>query len=456
MSNRTLLFVPVALICFAAISACAPDNTDGIVGRLDGGAGDGSATLGDGGGGGNSDALMECAKETQKATQLPLDIYLMVDTSGSMNGRTGGGASSDPTKWEAVKSAISSFIGDPASAGIGVGLQYFPLIKPGVAASTCSNDAACGAESPCINNKACQQNGPLKFCQSNADCGGANCAPVGACNLINAACFNGGDCLIGGCSLYALSYCSGRDLCAPSDYDAPAVMISPLPAGAAAINTSLMARMPDGLTPTGPALQGAINQASAYATANPGHTVVTVLATDGFPTECSPLEVPAIAAVATAGAAASPSVKTFVIGVFGQSEATTATANLNQIAAAGGTSTAFVIDSSANVATAFLAALNQIRGNAVSCDFVIPQVPGQTIDYSRVNVIFKTDPASSGETFVSVPSAGDCGMTGGKGWYYDDPNVPTKVLLCPETCQSVSNAAEGRVDVVFGCSTVVL
>ncbi|MBM4363437.1 MAG: hypothetical protein FJ104_12205 [Deltaproteobacteria bacterium] len=40
------------------------------------------------------------------------------------------------------------------------------------------------------------------------------------------------------------------------------------------------------------------------------------------------------------------------------------------------------------------------------------------------------------------------------GWHYDDPIAPTKVLVCPQTCERVQAATGSQIDVVFGCATV--
>ncbi len=76
----------------------------------------------DGGGGGGGDAGA-CAATKETAKLVPLDIYVMMDQSGSMSETTSSGS----TKWAAIKTAISSFLGDPSSAGIGVGIGYFPI-----------------------------------------------------------------------------------------------------------------------------------------------------------------------------------------------------------------------------------------------------------------------------------------------------------------------------------------
>lgn len=400
--------------------------------------------------------LVACATDTQKATLKPLDIYLMVDSSGSMTELTGGASS--PSKWAAVSAAINAFASDPTSSGIGIALQFFPIIAPGSTPMACASDASCGAFAPCINNKACAQNGAIKFCSANPDCpSGVTCAPVGTCSKNSTlACFSNGGPGCGSCNFYTLSYCSGRDSCTATAYQAPAVAFGTLPAAAASISSALSAHMPDGFTPTAPALRGAVDAATAQAAANPGHVVVAVLATDGFPTECTPQDIPSIAAIASSGTSAMPAIKTFVIGVFSTAEQAQATTNLNQIAAAAGTSNAFVISTTSNVSTAFQTALNQIRGASLPCDYALPVPASGTPDYEQVNVQF-----TNGATSKIVPGTSGLGacdpMLG--GWYYDiDPKagIPTRVVLCPKSCDVVKADASGQIDIVQGCATVIL
>jgi hypothetical protein len=182
---------------------------------------------------------------------------------------------------------------------------------------------------------------------------------------------------------------------------------------------------------------------------------VAVLATDGLPTECD-TNIANVANLAKAAAAATPSVKTFVIGVFAQAEATTAQSNLDQIASAGGTTKAFVIQTNQNVTQQFLAALNVIRGTALPCEYPLPVPKSGTPDYNKVNVEY----TSAGGQKVVLPyvkSAANCGAQG--GWYYDvDPasgGKPTKIIVCQNTCDTLKAAGQGsKVDVVQGCQTV--
>src|SRR5688500_12820532 len=68
------------------------------------GAGPGTGT-----GGGAS-----CAGEKSTAELIPLDLFIMLDSSGSMDEGTGDGN----TKWEAVTEALVAFFNDPQSSSI--------------------------------------------------------------------------------------------------------------------------------------------------------------------------------------------------------------------------------------------------------------------------------------------------------------------------------------------------
>jgi hypothetical protein len=63
-----------------------------------------------------------CAAETRKAETLPLDMFIMMDQSSSMSQSVNGGV-----QWDLVVTALSQFVMDPGSAGMGVGIQYFGL-----------------------------------------------------------------------------------------------------------------------------------------------------------------------------------------------------------------------------------------------------------------------------------------------------------------------------------------
>lgn len=95
------------------------------------------------------------------------------------------------------------------------------------------------------------------------------------------------------------------------------------------------------------------------------------------------------------------------------------------------------------------------RASRIDCAIAIPEPPaGMVFERDRINVWVDT---GSGPTRVGkVEDAAACDARG--GWYYDDEDAPSAVVLCPATCDAVQ-AAPGesrRVDVQFGCQTILI
>jgi hypothetical protein len=336
--------------------------------------------------GAGSGATATCHAEVRDGQRVPIDMYLLVDSSGSMAEPVGGGS-----KWDVVSTALTAFLNDPRNEGTGVGLGYFPAM------------------------------------------GQAQCMPGDTgcfCIPFTTICFS----LVGGS-------------CAVSDYSTAAVPLA-LPAPLTAAIGNLAAHQIGGGTPTRPALEGALQSVSAWATQHPDRKALLVLATDGEPSGCTsntPQDVADVAAKALAGPQA---IRTFVIGV-GSS-----LVSLNLVAQAGGTDHAFLVDTGGDVAQEFADALDQIRGAASSCDFSIPRggSGAEKIDPTKVNVSYGADGSNTTtrvpQTFMG--SGSNCDSSG--GWYYDDPAAPTVIKLCDATCRSLSGSA---IQVEFGCDTVV-
>jgi hypothetical protein len=440
-------------------STASSDIGGGFATSNGSGAGHGSSNGSSGTGGDDT-----CAGQTTKAQLIPLDIYLMLDSSGSMADTTGP-SGSGPSKWSSVTQALSTFFGDPQSTGLGVGLQHFPLIAGGVPAA-CTSSAQCpGPTGPCLM-KICGGMSNIVPCENNGDCAGqgfGQCVTLGQCGSQYCAPANGSVCAINGmpCNPVTDSFCVNQDSCQGADYGTPAVEIAPVDSAGTQLDQAINSWTPSGATPTAPALSGAIDHAKAWAAANPTHTVVVLLATDGLPTECAPQDIPGIAQLASQGASGAPSVKTFAIGVFSPADiGAGAKANLDQIAAAGGTTSAFIVDTSQNVEQQFLDALNAIRGSKLACEYAIPPAsPGSgTLDFGKVNVEYTAPGASTAKTIGYAGQAGNCGPTDG-GWYYDvDPmtgGTPTKIIMCPATCTTFSSTIGGQIDIRLGCKTVI-
>ena len=186
--------------------------------------------------------------------------------------------------------------------------------------------------------------------------------------------------------------------------------------------------------------------------------MVVVLATDGIPTECSPTDAASIAAIAAAGNAGTPSIKTFVIGVFSPTDDTaSAQTTLNDIAQAGSGQNAFIISTTGDVGTQFTMALDSIRANKLQCTYQVPPPQqGQMQDFGKVNVEYTAPGQSMPVTINYVESMANCDPATG-GWYYNvDPangGTPTQIIMCPETCNEFGMG--GAVDIRVGCKTQI-
>jgi hypothetical protein len=382
--------------------------------------------------------LQQCTGTTSNGQLMPLDMYVMLDKSGSMMC-----AASNPdcpetqietgSKWGAVTGALTTFLNQSDVAGISVAIQYFALPDNGVCASKpdghktgngkCSSDADCDPCGPCVTFSS--QLGPAGLCMGEVT----------------------------------------GDSCTAADYATPDVEFVALPGGAKSIKDSMNAQTPGSSTPTAPALQGAISHASDWAKANSGHVVIVVFATDGEPTECTDVSLDgngnyvidqaAINAIAAAGYNGSPRVLTFVIGIQDLGGSNLSALNGIAQAGSGNASGAFLVGGSSDVNQQFVAALNSIRGSVLGCNYQIPPPPaGQTLDFTKVNVQY-TPTGGTGETLGYV-STGQSGCSATKdGWYYDNPAKPTQIILCDSTCTKVKNDSGGQVKVQLGCTTVI-
>ena len=307
----------------------------------------------------------QCAGTSAAAQPIPLDIFVMLDKSGSMLDVVSG----TQTRWDVVTGALGTFF--TSAQNLSAGLQYFPL-----------NDTM-----------------------------GTSCD---------------------------VAY-----------YYNPAVPIGALPGAANAQLNALLGSMgataPQGGTPTNIALQSALKYAADYKAAFKKDKVVVVLATDGEPKDGCGATVANSVAAAAAGLSGMPSIPTYVIGV---GKDISSTANLDMIAAAGGTTKAFSVND--GNPGAFLDALKQIQSSSLGCEYAIPpSTNGGMLDLTKVNVQY-TPGGGMATLEKNVVNKAACV---GDGWYYDDPVKPTKIELCPQTCMTVQGDSSAKIDIILGCDT---
>ncbi len=230
--------------------------------------------------------------------------------------------------------------------------------------------------------------------------------------------------------------------CAVGNYSTPAVAIGTLADVGDDIVTAMTNMVPGGLTPAGPALEGALAYASSWAANNPGRATAVVLVTDGYPTQCEPQAISDLAALAEQAHVNKPYVRTYTIGLGGD-------VNLDAIAESGGTHAAFKVDEG-DISSSFVTALHNVADTALACEYALPPPPSgnQKLDLSKVQVTYTPAGDAPTEEIPAIPSIASCSGATNGGWYYDNPDAPTSIEVCPCTCARFD---AGKVDVRVGC-----
>lgn len=320
---------------------------------------DGGGTGGQGGG--EQEIITDfepCAETSQEATLVPVNMYILVDKSGSMD---------DMGKWDAAVSAFTAFFDDAASSSLKVALRFWP---------------------------------------------------EGLCNDM--------DCDVDACATPGVALDSLSDAGHRQD-----------------LVDAFNATMPDGPTPMSAALEGGVQWArDRLMDVGDSEQVVIVLVTDGEPNGCNE-DIGYISSVA-GDAFSMDGIPTFAVGIEGSLEA-----DMNAIAMAGGTDAGFFIGA-ANAEAELLAAMQEIAGKSVDCSFPVPasMEPGKDIDPRLVRVEYTPSGASSPELIDNTDDASACDAG---GWYYDDPDQPSTITLCPDTCSEVQADEQAQLEIALGC-----
>jgi hypothetical protein len=246
----------------------------------------------------------------------------------------------------------------------------------------------------------------------------------------------------------ALGATSSDEWCDPVEYETPDVPIGLLSDNADEITAAIDAIEPGGLTPSVPALEGAVAYAQRHAAANPDRATVVALVSDAFPTECNNDPV-AQSDIARAAYEGDPSIPVYAIGV-----GASARLNLDNVARAGGTQQALMTEDG-TAAEDFVAALKNITLSDLKCEFRLPDPPSgmdlQT-DPDSLNVQVVYSPSQGDvEEMPYVGSLGGCGASDYGGWYFDNTNEPTSIRVCPCTC---TRFGAGVLEIRIGCAPV--
>ncbi len=215
----------------------------------------------------------------------------------------------------------------------------------------------------------------------------------------------------------------------------------------------------------GTRLEAALNGIAMFTAANadPGRKTIGVLITDGDPYNCE--EDPDLLARIAADHYSATGIPTFIIGMTGATSA-----NLETIALGGGgpehgPDYCEAPDTSCHYWSvgggdpeAFSEVLAAIQDSVViACEYAIPEPEGgESLNPDLVAVTYNDASGAEPRPVARVPDAASCNPSLG-GWYYDNPDAPTSILLCPADCDTVSQAPSGAaIEIRYGCVEQVL
>lgn len=96
-----------------------------------------------------------------------------------------------------------------------------------------------------------------------------------------------------------------------------------------------------------------------------------------------------------------------------------------------------------------------IVSSKINCEWTIPTPPNDMVlNPALVNVEFKK---TADEPYIvgNIPSKEFCDEVS-NGWYYDTPANPSKILVCPNTCEWFQTNPGAQLNIEFGCATDVI
>jgi hypothetical protein len=95
-----------------------------------------------------------------------------------------------------------------------------------------------------------------------------------------------------------------------------------------------------------------------------------------------------------------------------------------------------------------------VTGSQLACEWAIPAPgTGATFESDKVNVQYATTATPAPQTVFYVDSASQCTPQG--GWYYDNAVNPSRIFVCPSVCDTVKADTSAKIDILFGCATIV-
>jgi hypothetical protein len=305
-----------------------------------------------------------------------LDVYFTVDRSYQ--------SMFDPTgdKWDRLVSGLTRFLHSGQLPDLEIGIHYFPAGGNSDACTRCApRDCGCLAACGCP----CDMRLDPRICQRN-------------------------------------------DMCDASSYTRPDVEIGQISQTAGPIAMSLFAQTPFGPTTIRPALRGGLDHVASFASQHQNERVVEVLVAGGPPdaADCQPDTIADCSDVA-----ADSNAKTYVVAFDYDGS------SLDPIATRGGGFLRQFDSRREDVALRFAELVRDIADEP-HCEYDLPS----GADTGPVSVLITTlSDAGSGSPSTIIVAEQQVknrqACNGARGWYYDRPDHPGRIVACDETCRKI-------------------
>lgn len=359
----------------------ASQAATGAGGSSAGSSGSGSVAGGDllgneavGGAGALADEDV-CQGVTLTATASPVNVLILLDRSVSMLDPVDPNVAGSPSRWDAVTSALRSFVNSAQAADARVGLQFFGLTNGNDDCGAAKYSVPAVAVAPLVGNRT---------------------ALLSAIDTTLPGSFTPTAPAVAGALEYALQVAQR-----PENANIPSVVILASDG------------IPSECGPTGS--DGAMIVSF-------GEIIDTLRQYSQPPVDGS-------------GNPTQPPIRTYLVGTqeLASNANSLAQAGGGQAFLVGGAAGAGV-----DLEAKFLDALLRIVVKPLSCEVELPQMaPGtnEAIDFEQVRVRFTG--ATSGVVTEFPRSEGPATCGANSAWYYDDQLEPTKIIFCKTACQNL-------------------
>jgi hypothetical protein len=95
-------------------------------------------------------------------------------------------------------------------------------------------------------------------------------------------------------------------------------------------------------------------------------------------------------------------------------------------------------------------ATSVVAQSSAACDYALPENDG-TFDPNKTSLVYSTVANNGNDVSTTLVQVANLAACKTNAWYFDDPSDPSKITLCPTTCNTVKTDTNARVWAEIGC-----